>query len=83
MEADMHDFEYFCVFLVYKIKAYAKTEHWECNYLISNWTGEENNKYRGNCFLNDKTSLRIHGGGGVGSDDKFYFRAKNKSMWRE
>ena len=36
MEADMHDFQYFCLFLVYKIKAYAKTEHWERNYLISN-----------------------------------------------
>ena len=41
VEADMHDFHYFCVFLVYKIKAYAKTEHWERNYLISNWTGEK------------------------------------------
>ena len=29
MEADIHDFHDFCVFLVYKIKAYAKTEHWE------------------------------------------------------
>ena len=36
MEADMHDFHYFCVFLVYKIKAYAKIKHWERNYLISN-----------------------------------------------
>ena len=24
IEADIHDFHYFCVFLVYKIKAYAK-----------------------------------------------------------
>ena len=34
----MHDFHYFCVFLVYKIKAYAKIEHWErnCN---CNWRG--------------------------------------------
>ena len=36
MEADIHDFHYFCVFLIYKIKAYAKTEHLERNYLISN-----------------------------------------------
>ena len=28
MEADIHNFHYFCVFLVYKITAYAKTEHW-------------------------------------------------------
>ena len=28
---DIHDFHYFCVVLVYKIKAYAKTEHWERN----------------------------------------------------
>ena len=27
LEADKHDFHYFCVFLVYIIKAYAKTEH--------------------------------------------------------
>ena len=41
MEADIHEF---CVFLVYKITAYAKTEHWERNYLISNWTGEKEAK---------------------------------------
>ena len=52
------------VFLVYKITAYAKTEHWECNYLISNWTGEKEAKYRGICFLPDKKTLRIHGQGG-------------------
>ena len=55
MEADIHDFHYFCVFLVYKITAYAKTEHWESNYLIINWTGEKVNKYRGICFLPDKS----------------------------
>ena len=27
MDADMVDFHYFCVFLVYKIKAYVKIEH--------------------------------------------------------
>ena len=27
MEADMHNFHYFCMFLVYKIKVSAKTEH--------------------------------------------------------
>ena len=65
MEADIHDF---CIFLVYKITAYAKTEHWEWNFLISNWTGETENKYRGICFLPDKKTLRIHGAGGVGSE---------------
>ena len=44
---------------------YAKTEHWERNYLISNCTGEKVNKYRGICFLTDKKTLRIHGAGGV------------------
>ena len=73
MEADIHDFHYFCVFLVYKIKAYAKTEHWERNYLISNWSGEKENKYRGICFLTDKNPLRIYGAGGAGSDDTFDF----------
>ena len=34
--ADIHDFHYFCVFLVYKNTDYAKTEHWERIYLISN-----------------------------------------------
>ena len=78
MEADIHDFHYFCVFLVYKIRAYAKTEHWERNYLISNWVGEKESKYRGICFLTDKKTLRIHGAGGVGSDDTFDFRAWRK-----
>ena len=31
MEADIYDFHYFCVFLVYKIMVYTKTEHWERN----------------------------------------------------
>ena len=74
MEADIHDVQYFCVFLVYKIKAYAKTEHWECNYLISKWTGEKEIKHRGICFLTDKKILRMHGAGGVGSDDTFDFK---------
>ena len=30
--------------LVYKIKAYAKIEHWERNYLISNWRGRKETK---------------------------------------
>ena len=60
LEADMHDFHYFCVYLLYKIKAYAKIEHWECNYLISNWSGETETKYIGICFLPDKNTLRIH-----------------------
>ena len=77
MEADIHNFHYFCV-LVYKIKAYAKTDHWEHNYLISNWTGEKEAKYRGICFLPDKKTLRIHGAGGVGSNDTFGFR-----VWRK
>ena len=54
------------------------TEHWERNYLISNWTGEKENKYKGICFSPDKKTLRIHGAGGVGSDDTFDFRT-----WRE
>ena len=54
MEAGIHDFHYLCVFLVYKITAYAKTEHWGRNYLISNWTGEKEAKYRGICLLPDK-----------------------------
>ena len=61
--------------MVYKITAYVKTEHWELNYLISNWTGEKENRYRGICFLPDKKTLRIHGAGGVGSIDTFDFRA--------
>ena len=74
-EADKHDFHYFCVFLVYKIKAYAKIGHWERNYLISNWSDGKETKYRGICFLPDKKTLRIHGGRSVGSDDAFDFRA--------
>ena len=49
-----------CMFLEYKITAYAKTEHWEPNYLISNWTGEKENKYRGICFLPNKKTLCMH-----------------------
>ena len=66
MEADIYDFHYLCVFLVYRIKA--QTEHWERNYLISNWRGGKETNYRGICFLPDKKTLRIHGGGSVGSD---------------
>ena len=40
MGADIIDFHYFCVFLVYKIKAYAKIVHWKCKHLISNWWWE-------------------------------------------
>ena len=29
LEANMYDFHYFCVFLVHKIKAYARIENWE------------------------------------------------------
>ena len=47
-----------CV-LVYKITAYAKTEHWERNYLISNWTADKVAKNRGICFLPDRQTLRI------------------------
>ena len=60
MVADMADFHYFCVFLVYEIKAYAMIKHWESNYLISNWNGEKETKYIGICFLPDKKTLRIH-----------------------
>ena len=67
------------MFLVYKIKAYAKIEHWERNYLISNWRGGKETKYRGICFLPDKKTLRIHGGGSVGSDDSFDFRKTQSS----
>ena len=66
------------MFLVYKIKAYAKIEHWERNYLISNYHGGKETKYRGICFLPDKKTLRIHRAGGVGSDDTFDFRAWRK-----
>ena len=79
MEADIHDFHYFCVLLVYKITAYVKNEHWERNYLSSNWTGEKEATYRGICFLPDKKTLRIHGAGAVGSDDMFDFRAWRKT----
>ena len=61
MDAYMADFQYFSVFLVYKIKAYAKIQHWERNYLISNWSGGKETKYRGICFLPNKKTLRIHG----------------------
>ena len=70
----MHYFHYFCVFFVYKIKAYAQIEHWERNYPISNWRGGKETEYRGICYLPDKKTLRIHGAG-VGSDDEFDFRA--------
>ena len=79
MEGNIHDFHYFCVFLVYKITAYAKIEHWERNYLISNWTGEKEGKYRGICFVLDKKTLRINGAGCVGSNDTFDFRAWRKT----
>ena len=79
MEADMADFHYFCVFLIYKIKACAKINHWERNYLISNWSGGKQTKYRGICFLPDKKTLRIPGGGSTGSDDAFDFRAWRKT----
>ena len=65
--------------MVYRIKAYAKTEHWEGNYLISNWRGGKETKYGGICFLPDKKTLRIHGGESVGSDDVFDFRAWRKT----
>ena len=39
MEADMHNLHYFCMFLIYEVKAYARIEHLELIYLISNWTG--------------------------------------------
>ena len=77
MDADMADFHYFYVFLVYKIKAYAKIKHWERNYLISNWNGEKETKYRGICFIPDNKKLRIHGS--VGSDDSSDFRAWRKT----
>ena len=48
IDADMADFHYFRVFLVYKIKAYAKIKR---NYLISNWRGGKETEYRGICFL--------------------------------
>ena len=80
MEADIHDFHDFCMFLVYKIKAYAKPGHWERNYLIGNWTGEKENKYGGICFLTGKKTLRIHGAGCVVSVDTFDFRAWRKTI---
>ena len=69
----------FTVFLEYKIKAYAKIKHWERNYLNSNWRGGKGTTYRGICFLPNKKTLRIHGGGSVGSDDSFEFRAWQKT----
>ena len=75
----MADFHYFCVFLVYNIKAYATITHWERNYLISNWSGGKETKCRGICFLPDKKTLRTHGGGSTGSDDAFDFRAWRKT----
>ena len=47
METDMYDFQRFCAFLVYKIKGSAKIEHWERNYVIGNWSGGRETKYRG------------------------------------
>ena len=80
MDADIVDFHYFCVFLVYRSKAYAKIVHWERNYLISNWNGGKENKYRGICFLPDKKTLRIHRGGSTGSNDSFDFIAWRKTI---
>ena len=51
MEANMHNFHYFCAFLIYKIKACVRIEHWGRNYLISNWSGDKETKYRGILFL--------------------------------
>ena len=51
MDADMVHFHYFCVFLIYKIKGYAKIVHWERIYLINNWSGGRRLKYKGICFL--------------------------------
>ena len=67
------------MFLVYKIKAYTKIKHWERNYLISNWSGEKEAKYRGICFLPDKKTLRIQGGGSTGSVVSFDIRAWRKT----
>ena len=77
--ADIVDFHYFCVFLVYIIKAYAKIVHCERNYLISNWRGGKEKHRGGICFLPDKKTLRIHGGGSTGSDDSFDFRGWRKT----
>ena len=81
MATDFTKEQYSCVYKSFydKIKAYVKTEHLERNYLISDWTGEKENKYRGICFLADKKTLRIQGEGGVGSDDTFDFRAWRKT----
>ena len=79
MDADMADFHYFCVFLVYRIKAYAQIKHWERNYQISNCRGEKETKYKGICFLPDMKTLRIHGGGSTGYNDSFDFRAWRKT----
>ena len=69
----MEAYIYFCVYLVCKIMAYAKTEHREHNYLIRNWTDEKEAKYSGICFLPDKKTLRIHGAGRVISNGTFDF----------
>ena len=62
------------------MKACAKTEHWELNYQISNWTGEKENMYRGICFLADKKTLRIQGAGDVGSDDTLIVERGGKQI---
>ena len=51
----------------------------ERNYLISNWTGKKETKYRGICFLPDTKTLRIHGGWSVASDNACDFRAWRKT----
>ena len=45
LDADMVDSHYFCVFLVYKIKAYARIQHWGRNYLINNWSDGKETKF--------------------------------------
>ena len=75
----MADFHYFRVFLVYKIKPYAKIKHWERNYLISNWKVEEA-KYRGICFLPDEKTLRIHGEEVLAPIFRLTLVVENKSM---
>ena len=72
-------------FLVYKIKAYARIEHLERNYLIGNWTGGKETKYREFVSYPVKRHFVYTGGGGgggggsVGSDDAFDFRARRKT----
>ena len=77
----MGGFQYFCVFLVYTIKAYTRVEgEHERNYLISDWTGKkDNNRYRGICFLGDGKTLRIHGSQDVGSKYVFDIRTWPKT----